>query len=85
MDKDNREVCSLKHHKIILHKKNYIFQLTSFVGKILQIKNNFILIPGSVQKQLGSGSGFRILLDPDTEFWQDPYSMNMDPKHWVTE
>ena len=29
-------------------------------------------------------SGFRGLLDPDPflDFWQDPDSMNMDPKHW---
>ena len=31
-----------------------------------------LLIPGSVNKQLGSGSGFR--------FWPDPDSMNLDRK-----
>ena len=41
-----------------------------FGSRVLKI----ILIPGSVKKQLGSGSGFRGLLDQD--------SMNMDPKHW---
>ena len=22
-------------------------------------------------------------LDPDSDFWLDPESMNMDPKHWM--
>ena len=33
----------------------------------------FILIPVSVKKQLGSG--FRGLLDPESDFWPDPDSM----------
>ena len=58
----------LNHRKIILLLKHYISQLTSF-----------IFIPGSVKKQLGPGSGFRGLLNPD------PDSTNMDPKHWCLD
>ena len=37
--------------------------MTCFDGEILKLLHNFILIPGSVKKQLGSG--FRDLLDPE--------------------
>ena len=55
----------LNLHKInSLFKHNwYIFQLTCFDGEILKLLQNFILIQGSVKKQLGSG--FRDLLDPE--------------------
>ena len=41
----------------------------------------FFLRYGSVKKYLGSGSGFKAFLDPDRDFWLDPDSMNIDPKH----
>ena len=58
------------HHKIILLflkvfqtlPGRYVFHSNSFDGKILEFQNNFILIPGIVKKQHGSGfvagSGF---------------------------
>ena len=58
------------HHKIILLflkvfqtlPGSYVFHSNSFDGKILEFQNNFILIPGIVKKQHGSGfvagSGF---------------------------
>ena len=51
--------------------------MTSFELLKRETINNFILSPGSGKKQLGSGSCFKGLLDPDSD------SMNMDPKHWL--
>ena len=48
------------------------------------MKNNFILSPGIVKKQFGSGSRFRGLLNPDSDFLPDPDSRNIEPKRWVS-
>ena len=44
---------------------------------------NYVIILNCVKKKLGSG--FRSLLDPDSDFWldpdPDPGSINTDPKH----
>ena len=50
-------------------------------GLLLYYNQYFML-----KKKLGSGSGFRSLLEPDSDFWQETESdsMNMDPKHCHT-
>ena len=76
----------LKKMKMLNYQKIILLLKISDTGTFLSInffRNSFILIPGSVKKQLVSGSRFRGLLDPISDFMPHPYpdSIDMGPKH----